>query len=191
MFPIESFRASLLKIVAILQQLEIPFHLTGGVTSVAYGEPRLTQDIDIVLQNESMSTRLVEFLAAIENSDFLFEPSAVKLAVAQKKMFQLFDMAESLKLDMYPREMIPGELDRSEQAEIFADLTLPIVSRMDAALSKLVWVSKGSHKSRRDFRQILLNLKEDEAMEVRYKAAELGMSDLMQKLIEEPDEIQD
>ncbi len=39
MFPIESFRKTLLKIVEILRSLEIPFHLTGGVTSVAYGEP--------------------------------------------------------------------------------------------------------------------------------------------------------
>ncbi len=41
MFPIESFRKTLLKVVEILQPLQIPFHLTGGVTSVAYGEPRL------------------------------------------------------------------------------------------------------------------------------------------------------
>ncbi len=28
-------------------------------------------------------------------------------------MFQLLDRVESLKLDIYPRELIPGELSRS------------------------------------------------------------------------------
>jgi hypothetical protein len=78
MFPIESFRKTLLKIVEILQRLEIPFHLTGGVTSVAYGEPRLTQDIDIVLQNESTRKQLAQLLSALKQSDFIFDSSAIE-----------------------------------------------------------------------------------------------------------------
>jgi hypothetical protein len=46
MFPADSFRATLEKIIAILNACNIKFHLTGGITSVAYGEPRLTQDVD-------------------------------------------------------------------------------------------------------------------------------------------------
>jgi hypothetical protein len=189
MFPIESFRKTLLKIVEILRQLEIPFHLTGGVTSVAYGEPRLTQDIDIVLQNEATGRQLNQLLSELEKSDFMFNSSAITSAVRDKKMFQLFDLAESLKLDMYPREMIPGELDRSESAEIFEQVSLPIVSRTDAAASKLVWISKGSHKSRRDFRQILKNLDEENLLAVEQLAGSLGLAELMQTVIEESDEI--
>jgi hypothetical protein len=37
MFPIDTFRTTLEKIIAILQQLDVKFHLTGGVTSVALG----------------------------------------------------------------------------------------------------------------------------------------------------------
>lgn len=33
------------------------------------------------------------------------------MAVDQKQMFQLLDSQEALKLDVYPRELIPGELD--------------------------------------------------------------------------------
>lgn len=46
MFPVEAFQNTLGKAVKIFEDLEIRFHLTGGVTSVLYGEPRLTQDID-------------------------------------------------------------------------------------------------------------------------------------------------
>lgn len=50
MFPIESFRNTLLEIVEVLRQHEIPFHLTGGITGIAYGELRLTQVIDAVME---------------------------------------------------------------------------------------------------------------------------------------------
>lgn len=72
MFPIESFRNTLQKFVDILRQPEVPFHLTGVVTAAAYGEPRLTQDIDIVVQNKAVRERLDELLNALSNCDFVF-----------------------------------------------------------------------------------------------------------------------
>ncbi len=35
-------------IVLILERLKIPYLVTGSMASMAYGEPRLTNDIDIV-----------------------------------------------------------------------------------------------------------------------------------------------
>ena len=52
-------------------------------------------------------------------------------------MFQLFDMSEALKIDVYPRELVPGELDRSTLLEVFEGMPLPVASRSDAAASKL------------------------------------------------------
>ncbi len=45
---VEAFEKSIGKFVAIAEAIGLPFHLTGGSISSAYGEPRLTQDIDIV-----------------------------------------------------------------------------------------------------------------------------------------------
>ena len=47
MFPIESFQKTVVEIVDTLKSLGIPFHLTGGITSVAYDEPQMTKDIDM------------------------------------------------------------------------------------------------------------------------------------------------
>ena len=52
MLPAEGFLPTLTKLVAVLEQFEIRFHLTGGITAVAYGEPRMTQDVDLVLDPE-------------------------------------------------------------------------------------------------------------------------------------------
>ena len=54
MFPVEAFQSTLGKAADIFRQLAIRFHLTGGVTSVLYGGPRMTQNIDIVADNRAL-----------------------------------------------------------------------------------------------------------------------------------------
>lgn len=190
MFPIESFRNTLVKFVAILREHKIPFHLTGGVTSATYGEPRFTQDIDIVVENNSIGRRLNSLISALRKSDFIFDEKSLNSAVENQKMFQLFDPAESLKLDIYPRELIPGELGRSVDVELFPNLFLPIVSRVDAAASKLIWIAKGSHKSRRDFRQLILGASTDERHQVLHFAKQENLEDVMKSVLSESDEIE-
>ncbi len=36
-----------------LEEVEIPYMITGGVASVIYGDPRFTRDIDVVLEEEA------------------------------------------------------------------------------------------------------------------------------------------
>ena len=62
MFPVEAFQETLGKATEIFQQLGIRFHLTGGVTSILYGEPRMTQEIDIVVDNQVLANQLETFL---------------------------------------------------------------------------------------------------------------------------------
>jgi hypothetical protein len=90
-FPVEAFENTIGKFVAIAEAIDLPFHITGGSISSAYGEPRLTQD-------------------------------------------------------------------RSQTMELFPGVFLPVVSRTDAAISKLIWIDKGSQP---ELRPIL-----DEAFEI-------------------------
>jgi hypothetical protein len=190
MFPIETFAHTLAKAVAIFERHSVGFHLTGGITSVLYGEPRMTQDIDIVTNNAAIAANLEAFLASLRDSDFMFDEPSVRQAIAERGMFQLFDTVEALKLDIYPRELVPGELQRSEQAEIFAGVHLPVASRADAAISKLIWISLGSHKSRRDFRTIIRAASDAERKLMGELAAQLSLGSLRDEVLGEADEIQ-
>ena len=189
MFPAEIFRNTLSRLLEILTHQGVLFHLTGGITSVAYGEPRMTQDIDIVVDNPSLAATLDAFLTAAKQAGFLFDAEAVRRGVAEKAMFQLFDMADALKIDIYPREMIPGELDRSASLEVFEGMLIPVVSRPDAAASKLAWAAKGSQKSRRDLRQIVQRMPRAERDELDRLAGILGLNALLTEILGEPDEI--
>lgn len=189
MFPVEAFQSTLGKAVAIFSQLGIRFHLTGGVTSVLYGEPRMTQDIDIVVENDALANHLESFLILLKESDFLFDTASLRAAVDQLDMFQLFDDVEALKLDIYPRELIAGELDRSCMVEVFSGVQLPVVSRADAAAAKLIWISKGSHKSRRDLRQIYRTSADVDRQRIQELAKGLSLDSLLREVLNEPDEI--
>lgn len=189
MFPVESFHATLKKAVRIFRRLGIRFHLTGGIASIYYGEPRLTQDIDIVIDNAQVAAALDSFLQSIEESDFIYEPDSVRNAVTEHGMFQLLDRVELLKLDIYPRELIPGELDRSVSLEVFEDEELPVASCADVAVSKLVWISKGSYKSRRDLRQVFRLASDEDRETVEQLATQLGLAPLLAEVLREPDEL--
>lgn len=189
MFPVEIFRSTVGRFASILNQHEIRFHLTGGITTVAWGEPRMTQDIDIVVDNDALSAQLEAFLETLNRSVFMFDALSIREAVQRRDLFQLLDTEESLKLDVYPRELIPGELSRSELTEVFEGMALPIACRADAAASKLVWISKGSHKSRRDLRKIYESAVEEERKLIRSLAGQLELTGLLDSVLSESDEI--
>jgi hypothetical protein len=189
MFPIETFRSTLEKIIKILQAFQIRFHLTGGVTSIAYSEPRMTQDVDIVIDHDAVAGQLDSFIKSLQASDFFFDEAALRDAVNKKQLFQLLDSVEALKLDLYPRELVPGELDRSSTIELFDGLSVPIASLPDTAISKLIWISKGSHKGRRDLRQLIRITTKSQRQAIDQLAISLGLDRLLSEVLAEIDEI--
>ena len=84
--------------------------------------------------------------------------------------------------------MIPGELDRSVFAEVFEGAQLPIASRADSAVSKLFWISKGSHKSRRDLRQIYRSANDVDQQLIKDLAVRLQLESLLDEVLNESDE---
>ncbi len=187
MFPAEGFQPTLSKLVAVLDRFQIRFHLTGGITSVAYGEPRMTQDL--VLDRDRVLAVQDEFLSALSHAGFHFSEQMAHRAIGSRQMFQLLDIDQVIKLDLYIRCLIPGELDRSVPTELFPGVVVPIDARTDAALSKLIWIQHGSHRSRRDLRRILAGATPDERATVRRPAGEMNLADLLDEVLARHDEI--
>jgi hypothetical protein len=150
----------------------------------------MTQDIDVVIDPAQTERVRESFLTSLDHSDFLFNPDTVHKAIREGGMFQLLDQSEALKLDVYVREMIAGELDRSERMEVFAGHWLPVVSRVDAALSKLIWIHKGSHKSRSDLRAIYRNASVDQQQQIGEAANEIELSELLLQVLAEANELE-
>jgi hypothetical protein len=142
------------RVSSVLDTLGLRYHLTGGIASSFYGEPRLTQDIDIVIK---LDEKTVEHVLAGLAQGFITSDQAARDAVAQRKLFQALDRKTSLKLDFHTACAIPGELDRSIRTALVSGLSVPLVSKEDAIVSKLRWIQMGSAKSRDDVRAMLID----------------------------------
>lgn len=189
MFSPDAFFPVLARIARVFTDCGVRFQVTGGIVSIYYSEPRLTQDADLVVDPVQLRLQLEQFLPAIQQLGYLTNAQSIRDAVNRGRMFQIIDTQECLKIDVYPRELVPGALDRSTWVNVTPDLRLPFASRPDVVISKLVWISKGSHKSRRDVRQLLLRATVEEAQMVREFAESLALTPLLDEVLAEPDEI--
>ena len=80
----------------------LPYAVTGSVAAMAYGEPRLTNDIDLVL--EIRQTDIARFIAAFPERDFYLPPSeviATEIARGTRGHLNIISQHSLLKADVY------------------------------------------------------------------------------------------
>lgn len=139
------------RLIAALEAARIPFMLTGSLASTAYGAPRSTYDIDLVVDPPD-AMALEVFLAALGDAVYA-DADAAREAWRLRSMFNVVDAA-GWKADLILRQ------DRAFSREEFArrrrlvllGLELPAASAEDVILSKLEWSRRagGSERQRRD-----------------------------------------
>ena len=78
MYSPDIFRHTVSRLVGILQRHGVRFHLTGGITSIAYGEPRMTQDVDVVVENVAIARAMEPFITPAEQAGFLLDADSVR-----------------------------------------------------------------------------------------------------------------
>jgi len=88
--------------VSRLNKLSIPYMITGAVASIIYGEPRLTNDIDLVIDMKSDDVE--SFSDAFPIEDFYCPPpEVIRLEIdrSQRGHFNLIHHATGFKADIY------------------------------------------------------------------------------------------
>jgi len=85
-----------------LNRLNVPYMITGSVAGIMYGEPRLTHDIDLVI--ELQSADVDNFCNAFPPDEFYCPPPEiirVEIARAQRGHFNLLHHETGFKADIY------------------------------------------------------------------------------------------
>ena len=105
MLPIELLRHA----ARCLEQAGIPYFVTGAVAGIVYGEPRLTNDIDIVADIRDEHLPLLK--KCFPEDDFYLDLDMASKAIEAKSQFNIIHPASGFKIDI----MIPdrGPFDRS------------------------------------------------------------------------------
>jgi hypothetical protein len=88
--------------VSRLNKLSVPYMITGAVASIIYGEPRLTNDIDLVIDMES--DEVETFADAFPIEEFYCPPPEVirlEIGRSHRGHFNLIHHATGFKADIY------------------------------------------------------------------------------------------
>ena len=188
MFPIDDFRDCLTRVGNVLTECGLKYYITGGAAFIAYGDPRTTQDLDLVVDEAHISEHLSTIMQRFKEAQFLLTEQTVRDAVRRKRQFQLIDSVTAMKVDIYPHDNVPGAITRYRMIEVFPGAEFPIASYPDLIVSKLVRISKGSHRSRRDVRQLMRTVSPEDKSQAFEFAQDLGLTQLFDEVLAEPDE---
>ena len=106
-----TFPEVLQRIAAVLDRCGIPYMLTGSFASVAYGSPRSTQDIDLVI--EADASRLRALATNLPSGEYHFEFEDAIEALKRESLFNVIDQRTGWKIDMVIRKSRPFSRENS------------------------------------------------------------------------------
>ena len=145
------------QVVLTFERLRIPYLITGSVASMAYGEPRLTNDIDVVAGVESR--HIADFVAAFPPPAFYLSDEAIRDAVGRHTQFNIIHPASGLKIDVMVRKETPFDRSRFARAKTLRpteSYPAAFASAEDVIIKKMEYYRAGeSEKHLRDIAGML------------------------------------
>jgi hypothetical protein len=139
------------------EALGIRYFVTGSIASMAYGEPRLTNDVDIVAElHPEHVPRMARYFPA---PDFHFDEEMAKRAIARRHQFNVIHPSSGLKADIIVAEADEFDESRFARARRMTHAEgreAVFSSPEDVIVKKLVFYTEGgSDKHLRDIAGML------------------------------------
>ncbi len=162
-----------------LEEQNIPYMVVGSVASMIYGEPRLTHDMDLVIDLLPKDALRLETLFPLE--EFYCPPEEVLTAeIIHRGQFNLIHHESGLKIDLMVRknsEHSICEFGRRRKAPFWQSNEVYIASPEDVIIKKLDYYREGGcEKYLTDVRGILAHTVVDESY-LGVWVRKLGLSD--------------
>lgn len=145
---------NILKIIAQkLNDNNIPYMLTGSVAMSYYSVPRMTRDIDIVIEIND-----IENFYRLFKDDYYIDLDTVRDSVSNRGIFNIIHSAEIIKIDFIVRKdsvYRKKEFERRKKIK-FGDGYIYLASIEDLIISKLIWYKEsGSELQLKDVKNLL------------------------------------
>lgn len=176
-------------VTAALNDLALPYMITGSMASNFYGQPRLTHDIDFVLilpqpQAETLTSRF-------PGPRYYLSREAVADARARAGMFNIIDSQTGLKADCWildqNDEYRMTAFQRRQKAELLGQPVF-MATAEDVILSKLDWYRKCGESTQQfqDAKAVYIVQRENLDTEYLQRWARvLCIEDLLAKIVEQ------
>jgi len=133
----------LARVVAVLDEVGIPYMVVGSVASIAYSQPRTTYGIDIVI-DPSRDT-LLRAVDAFDPVAYYVDRDAALDALRRRSLFNVIDLQTGWKVDLVIRRARPFSVEelRRRRAGVVLGVSTYIASPEDTILAKLEWAKQG------------------------------------------------
>lgn len=143
-------------VITVLERLGTRYFVTGSTASIFFGEPRFTNDIDIVVDLKPGDE--ARFCAQFPE-EFYVSEEAVRRAIARKRQFNVLHPASGLKVDVIvPADTLfnRSRFSRIQRIRPEADFEASFASPEDVIVKKMDFFREGgSEKHLRDIAGIL------------------------------------
>ena len=153
---------SVLKIVATrLRQANIPYMVSGSIAANFYGHPRMTRDVDIII--ELTFEDIPKFYRLFED-DFYVDETMIHEAIGYHSMFNIIHNETVIKVDFIIRKDTPYrrlEFNRKCLMKI-DDFEVFVASLEDLILSKLYWAKDSQSELQLNDVKILIRENRDQ-----------------------------
>ena len=168
-------------VVSRLKNASIEYMITGSMALAVYSTPRMTRDIDMIIQVSPEDTGMIVNLF---RDDFYIDETSVRQAVQSRGMFNVIHNESIIKVDFIVRkdeEYRTLEFSRRQQIEI-EGVPVSVVAPEDLILSKLVWAKESSSElQQRDVSQMLAQLEDLDNDYLEQWSEKLGVEELLKK----------
>ena len=160
------FSEALLRVVHILKESDTPYMIVGSMASMLYGEPRMTHDVDLVVDLAPAAAKQMEQLFAEE--EFYCPPLEIlQSEIVHRGQFNLIHHQSGLKIDLVIRKNTDHarlEFARRRKLVLWGNVEAYFASPEDVIIKKLEYFREGgSEKHVKDIRGILAETKVDAA----------------------------
>ena len=170
-----------------LNRVGIPYMVTGSVAGIVYGEPRLTHDVDLVVELEA--SRIDEFVALFPMEDFYHPPEVVIRTEIDREArghFNLIHHATGFKADIYPigRDALHRWAMEKRRTVAMGSHHISLAPPEYVIIRKLQYYREGgSEKHLRDIRGILATSGPSiDTAELDARVVRLGLSEIWKEL---------
>lgn len=139
-------QAKLLKdITQFLSSHKIPYMITGSWSSIYYGRPRASHDIDFVVELPIENIEKTLHLFSLLPDSFMIQLDTIKEAIENKNQFQILHLLTMLKMDFWiltDQEFDKNRFTRRKKIKLFNQF-MQMATPEDTIIQKLIWYSKG------------------------------------------------
>ena len=172
------------RVIEKLESEDIPYMIVGSVASMIYGEPRMTHDMDMVLDIPPECSSQLNFLFPPE--EFYCPPIEVlKSEIVHRGQFNLIHQNTGIKIDIMilkNTEHAQTEFQRRKRIPFLKNKEVYLATPEDIIIKKLSFYrEEGSEKHLRDIRGILSESEVDKEYLNKW-LKKLDLSPLWEKL---------